>query len=111
MPYREKPIEKLYYSIGEVARMFEVKTSLIRFWEKEFDVIKPKKNAKGNRLFTKQDIESFQLIFHLVKDRGYTLDGAKKQLKQKRSETESQAEMLRRLNHIKSFLEHLRGNL
>ena len=111
MPYREKPIEKLYYSIGEVARMFEVKTSLIRFWEKEFDVIKPKKNAKGNRLFTKQDIESFQLIFHLVKDRGYTLDGAKKQLKQKRSETEAQAEMLRRLNHIKSFLLQLRGNI
>lgn len=78
MPYKEKPIEKLYYSIGEVSKMFNVNTSLIRFWEKEFDIIKPKKNKKGNRFFTKQDINNIQLIYHLVKDKGMTLSGAKR---------------------------------
>ena len=68
---------KLFYSIGEVADMFEVNTSLIRFWEKEFDIIKPKKNAKGNRLFTPADIENFKLIHYFVKDLGMTLEGAK----------------------------------
>ena len=72
---------KLYYSIGEVAEMFEVNTSLIRFWENEFDIIKPQKNKKGNRLFTKKDIDNFHVIFHLVKEKGYTLEGAKKKLK------------------------------
>ena len=68
MPYKETKVEKLYYSIGEVAEMFHVNTSLIRFWEKEFDIIKPKKNKKGNRLFTKEDIDNFHIIYHLVKD-------------------------------------------
>ncbi len=68
--------EKRYYGIGEVARAFDVNTSLIRFWEKEFDMIQPKKNAKGNRKFTPQDIKSLQLIYHLVKERGFTLEGA-----------------------------------
>ncbi len=81
MPYKEKETEKLYWTIGEVAKMFGVNTSLIRFWEKEFDIIKPHKNKKGNRLFTKGDIDKFKEIFHLVKDRGYTLDGARKELK------------------------------
>ena len=65
--------EKLYYGIGEVAKAFGVNTSLIRFWEKEFDAIKPKKNAKGNRKFTPQDIKNLQLIYHLVKERGFYL--------------------------------------
>tara|TARA_B110000046_G_scaffold71024_1_gene78936 strand:- start:159 stop:422 length:264 start_codon:yes stop_codon:yes gene_type:complete len=73
--------EKRYYKIGEVAKAFNVNTSLIRFWEKEFDIIKPKKNAKGNRLFTADDIANFKLIFNLVKERGFTLDGAKQKLK------------------------------
>ena len=73
--------EKRYYKIGEVAKAFDVNTSLIRFWEKEFDVIKPKKNAKGNRLFTQEDIANFKLIFNLVKERGFTLEGAKQKLK------------------------------
>ena len=81
MPYKEKVIEKKYYSIGEVAEMLKVATSLIRFWETEFDIIKPKKNRKGNRQFTKEDIENVKLIYHLVKDRGYTLQGAKVLLK------------------------------
>ena len=74
--------EKLFYSIGEVSEMFDVNASLIRFWEKEFDIIKPKKNAKGNRLFTVKDIQNFKVIFHLVKEQKLTLDGARKKLKE-----------------------------
>ena len=81
MPYKEKPIEKLYYSIGEVADMFRVNVSLLRFWEKEFDILKPKKNKKGNRMFTTKDLDNLKIIYHLVKERGYTLEGAKKKLK------------------------------
>lgn len=81
MPYKEKETVKLYYSIGEVAAMFGVNTSLIRFWEKEFDIIKPNKTKKGNRLFSADDIENFKKIFILVKGEGYTLQGAKEKLK------------------------------
>lgn len=84
MPYKETDIVKLYYSIGEVAEMFDVNASLIRFWEKEFDSIKPKKNKKGNRLFTPEDIENYKVIYNLVKVQGLTLDGAKKYLKENR---------------------------
>ncbi|MCK4749887.1 MAG: MerR family transcriptional regulator, partial [Bacteroidales bacterium] len=80
MPYKEPKVEKLFYSIGEVAGMFNVNTSLIRFWEKEYDIIKPKKNKKGNRLFTKEDIDNFHIIYHLVKERGMTLKGAKRKM-------------------------------
>ena len=81
MPYKEKEIEKLYYTIGEVAQMFNVNTSHIRFWSKEFDVIRPATNKKGNRLYTQADIENFKKIYHLVKEKGYTLKGAKSELK------------------------------
>ena len=81
MPYQDKAVEKLYYSIGEVAKMFDVNTSLIRFWEKEFDIIQPKKNKKGNRLFTKTDVDHLRIIYHLVKERGYTLQGAREKLR------------------------------
>ena len=74
-------LTKLYYSIGEVADMFEVNTSLIRFWEKEFTQLKPKKNKNGNRLFTVKDIDKLNSIYILVKEQGFTLDGAKGQLK------------------------------
>ena len=74
-------LKKLYYTIGEVAEMFDVNTSLIRFWEKEFKQIKPKKNSKGNRLFTVKDIQTFSSIYQLVKVEGFTLEGAKKMLK------------------------------
>ena len=103
--------QKLYYNIGEVADAFEVNTSLIRFWEKEFDIIKPKKNAKGNRKFTTDDIENFELIFHLVKERGFTLDGAKQHLKGHKSETLSKYDLIRKLKTIKSELEKLKSNL
>jgi len=82
MPYKSKQVEKLYYTIGEVAEMFGVNASLIRFWEKEFDALKPKKSGKGNRLFTKADIEKIRIIYHLVKEKGYTLQGARDALKQ-----------------------------
>ena len=73
--------EKLYYTIGEVSKAFKVNPSLIRFWEKEFEVLKPKKNSKGTRRYSSIDIENFQTIHHLVKEKGYTLEGAKEQLK------------------------------
>ena len=79
--------KKLYYSIGEVAEAFDVNTSLIRFWEKEFTVLKPKKNAKGNRLFTPEDIKYLELIYYLVKERGFTLEGAKTHLKEQNNST------------------------
>jgi DNA-binding transcriptional MerR regulator len=84
-----KQLTKLYYTIGEVADMFSVNTSLIRFWEKEFNLIQPKKSKKGNRMFTPKDIENFNKIYHLVKTNGYTLEGAKKALKSKQTVTDS----------------------
>ncbi|MBP8790669.1 MAG: MerR family transcriptional regulator [Breznakibacter sp.] len=111
MPYKETKIEKLYYTIGEVAEMFKVNTSLIRFWEKEFDIIKPHKNKKGNRLFTPKDIENFHLIFHLVKEKGMTLSGASKKLKENKEDTVNNFEVVTRLQQIKGFLTELRDNL
>ena len=81
MAYKEKEIEKIYYSIGEVAEQFNVAPSLIRFWESEFELIQPKKNRKGNRQFTKEDIENVRTIYHLVKQKGFTLQGAKEMLR------------------------------
>jgi len=104
MPYKEKKVEKLYYSIGEVAEMFNVNTSLIRFWEKEFDIIKPKKNKKGNRFFTLQDIDNLRLIYHLVKEKGLTLGGARKKLKENREDTSNNFEIIKSLNEIKAML-------
>lgn len=97
-------IEKLYFSIGEVADMFNVNTSLIRYWEKEFDVIKPHKNKKGNRLFTQEDIDNFHLIYHLVKEKGMTLSGAKKKIKDNRDDTENNFAVIKTLKEIKSLL-------
>jgi DNA-binding transcriptional MerR regulator len=107
MPYKEVKVEKLYYSIGEVAKMFDVNTSLIRFWEKEFDIIKPKKNKKGNRLFTKKDIDNFHIIYHLVKEKGMTLKGAKKKMKENKEDTEHNFEIVRSLEQIKEMLTDL----
>lgn len=101
-------LTKLYYSIGEVAAIFDVNASLIRFWEKEFTIIQPKKNKKGNRLFTVKDIEHFNKIYQLVKMEGYTLDGAKKALKSKDSadlaSNFSNDQIILRLEEIKSKL-------
>lgn len=111
MPYKEKKIEKVYYTIGEVAEMFGVTTSLIRYWEKEFDIIKPKKNKKGNRLFTKQDIDNFHLIYHLVKEKGMTLKGAQKKLKENREDTVNNFEVVKTLKAIKEMLLEIKDNL
>ena len=103
--------DKLYYSIGEVAKAFKVNASLIRFWEKEFDVIQPKKNAKGNRKFTKEDIKNLELIYHLVKERGFTLEGAKTHLKENKQETINKFDLIRKLENIKAQLQQLKDQL
>jgi len=103
--------EKRYYGIGEVAKAFDVNTSLIRFWEKEFDVIQPKKNAKGNRKFTPKDVKNLQLIYHLVKERGFTLEGAKTHLKQRRHKTLSSFDVIQKLEHVKAELQKIKSQL
>ncbi|RUA28569.1 MAG: MerR family transcriptional regulator [Bacteroidetes bacterium] len=111
MPYKKPVIKKLYYTIGEVAEIFEVNTSLIRFWEKEFDIIKPKKNKKGNRLFTEKDVDNFFIIYHLVKERGFTLQGAKDKLKENPEDTINQIEIVKSLEDIRSFLVDLKAQI
>jgi DNA-binding transcriptional MerR regulator len=111
MPYKEKPTEKLFYKIGEVAEMFGVNVSLIRFWEKEFDILKPKKNKKGNRIFTKKDVDNLTIIYHLVKERGFTLEGAKQKLKENKSDTIDNIEIVNHLKDIREFLVKLREEL
>ena len=101
--------EKRYYGIGEVARAFDVNTSLIRFWEKEFDVLQPKKNAKGNRKFTPEDVRNLQLIYHLVKEKGYTLQGAKDLLKNGNDVLKEKIEIIDSLKKIKNFLKDIRA--
>lgn len=106
-----KKIEKLFYSIGEVAAMFDVNASLIRYWEKEFTVIKPKKNKKGNRLFTQKDVDNFHLIYHLVKERGMTLTGAKQKLKENKEDTLNNFEIIQSLKNIKELLLEMKEHL
>jgi DNA-binding transcriptional MerR regulator len=103
--------EKLYYTIGEVAKAFKVNASLIRFWEKEFDVIQPKKNTKGTRRFTPSDIKNLELIYHLVKERGFTLEGAKTHLKEGKKETLENFEIIRKLEGVKAQLLEIKANL
>jgi DNA-binding transcriptional MerR regulator len=105
-------LEKSYYSISETARMFNVNTSLLRFWEKEFDIIKPYKNKKGDRYFTKKDIETIRTIYHLTKEKGYTLQGAKDALKgEKFVDQLSKGEIIQTLKNIKDFLNEIKGEL
>ncbi len=111
MPYKEKEIEKRYYSIGAVAEELSVATSLIRFWESEFDIIKPKKNRKGNRQFTKVDIENVKLIYHLVKERGYTLQGARDLIKNDSSAAKDKLDIINSLRKVRSFLLELKDQL
>ncbi|PNQ73852.1 transcriptional regulator [Hanstruepera neustonica] len=103
--------EKRYYGIGEVAKAFDVNTSLIRFWEKEFDVLKPKKNAKGNRKFTPDDIKNLKLIYHLVKERGFTLEGAKIHLKEEKQQTLSTFDIIIKLEDVKAQLIKIKEQL
>ena len=105
--------EKLYYSMGEVAEMFDVNTSLIRHWESQFSILRPKRNKKGNRLFPPQDVENLKLIYHLVKERGMTLEGARKALRKgpAGSGVDRDAELMERLQHIRALLVEVREDL
>ena len=105
--------KKLFYSMGEVSEMFDVNASLIRFWETKFDILRPQKNKKGNRLFSPADVENLKLIYHLVKERGMTLEGAKKALRQQPAEggMERDAELMERLQRIRALLVEVREDL
>lgn len=111
MPYKKPQKEKIYYSIGEVAKILSVNPSLIRFWEKEFDIIKPKKNQKGNRFFTTEDIEQLKLIYFLVKEKGMTLKGAKQNLKNNKHKTIEKYELITHLSKIRNMLMEIYNNL
>jgi DNA-binding transcriptional MerR regulator len=111
MPYKEKEIEKLFYSIGEVAKMLNVPVSTVRFWENEFDILKPRKNKKGNRLFMPEDLKNLKIIHHLVKEKGMTLAGAKKQLSEKWQETDYKHEINQSLQNIREILLGIRDGI
>ena len=111
MPYKEREINKLYYTMGEVTEMFGVNASQIRFYEREFDIIQPKKNKKGNRLFTQNDISNLKIIFNLVKDKGYTLQGAREYLRKGKNEARENQRIIDSLENLKSFLLEVRDSL
>ncbi|AZJ33442.1 MULTISPECIES: MerR family transcriptional regulator [Tenacibaculum] len=103
--------DKRYYKIGEVAKAFGVNSSLIRFWDKEFEIINPKKNAKGDRLFTQEDVKNFKIIYNLVKERGFTLDGAKQKLKKNPEGVLNNQEIISRLETVKAELIKIKNQL
>jgi DNA-binding transcriptional MerR regulator len=105
------PENKRYYGIGELAKAFDVNASLIRFWEAEFDILKPKKNAKGNRMFTIDDVNNLKLIFYLVKERGFTLDGAKIHLKEGQKKILDKFEIISKLESVKAQLLQIKSGL
>lgn len=111
MPYKEFKIEKVFYSIGEVAEMFDLQTSTLRYWEQEFAILKPKRNKKGTRHYTKKDIENLSLIHHLVKERGLTIKGAKQKLKENREDLDHSHEVIQRLQHIRTLLVKIRDEM
>lgn len=111
MTLNTKPTEKLFYRISEVAEIFNVNISAIRFWEKEFDLLRPKKNKKGNRLFTPKDIKNIEIIYHLLKERGFTVEGAKKKLKDNKTDTINNIQIVTHLKDIRGFLVNLREEL
>jgi DNA-binding transcriptional MerR regulator len=104
-------IKKVYYTIGEVAEKFNVTASLLRFWESEFSMLKPKKNKKGDRRYTEKDIEIIQTIYHLVKEKGYTLQGAKEMIRTKSHQPPDKAAIIESLEKLKSFLTELNDKL
>ncbi len=111
MPYKEKQVEKLYYSIGETAKIIDVPISTIRFWENEFNILKPMKNKKGNRMFTPMDMKNLRIIHHLLKEEGMTLPGAKKRLSGKQQEIDYKYQINESLKKIKGLLIDLRDNM
>ncbi|HLN56424.1 MAG TPA: MerR family transcriptional regulator [Bacteroidales bacterium] len=111
MPYKEKKIEKLYFSIGEVAEMLNVPVSTVRFWDNEFDILKPMKNKKGNRLFTQPDLKNLRIIHHLLKEEGMTIGGVKKRMSGKWEETDYKYEINESLQKIKTMLLDIRDSI
>jgi len=111
VPYKKPKIEKVFYSIGEVADLFGVNTSNIRFWENEFDILKPHKNLKGNRMFTNDDIENLKIIYHLLKEKGMTIRGAQKKLKENKEDTLQNYEVVSRLQGIRQMLMDIKEEL
>ena len=111
MAYKEFEVEKAYFTIGEVAEMMQVNASQIRFWEKEFDILKPKKNAKGDRFFTKEDVQNLKLIYRLLKEEGFTIEGAKARLKVRLDNEQKRVAAIEKLKKIKAFLIELKDQL
>ena len=111
MPYKEREINKMYYTMGEVSILFDVNQSLLRFYEKEFDILQPKKNKKGNRYFTPEDIDNLKIIFHLIRDKGYTLTGAKDYLKNNAGDSKDNYRVISSLENLKKFLIEVRDQL
>lgn len=111
MPYKKPKIEKVFYSISEVAEMFDVNTSNIRFWENEFDILKPQKNKKGNRMFTTEDLGNLKIIYHLLKEKGLTIKGAQKKLKDNKEDTIQNFEVVSRLQEIRQQLIEIKDQL
>lgn len=111
MPYKEREINKLYYTMGEVTELFGVNASQIRFYEKEFDILHPKKNKKGNRLFSVEDVENLKIIFHLVKEKGFTLQGAKEHLKGNKEGVKENQKVIDSLERLKAFLLEVKEQL
>ncbi|MCS6934198.1 MAG: MerR family transcriptional regulator [Chitinophagales bacterium] len=108
MPYKEKDIEKIYYTIGEVAEMLQLSPSVLRYWEKEFSHLHPRKNHKGDRLYTHADIDKIKLIQHLLRDCGYTVEGARQQLHLRLTEQERKWKTIESLQRLRQFLVQLR---
>mgnify|MGYP000996357757 CR=1 FL=1 len=102
---------KLYYSITEVSKHFEVAPSLLRYWESEFPTIKPTRNSKGTRFYTKRDVEEISRIYLLVKDKGYTLQGAKDKIKADKQKITANVEVINKLENIRTFLTKLKAQL
>lgn len=111
MPYKEPNIEKVFYSIGEVAEMFSLPASTLRYWEQEFSVLKPKRNKKGTRYFTKKDIENLHLIYHLVKERGMTLNGAKLKIRENKDDLNQNVKVVKKLQDIRDLLIRIRDEI
>ena len=103
--------QKIHYSIGEISKILKVNNSLIRFWEKQFDIIKPKKNTRGNRIFTKNDLDNLLLIHHLLKEKKYTIQGAKKKIRENKSGVQRNFEVIVNLKKIRSQLVEIRTEL
>src|SRR6201986_2487600 len=111
MPYKERDISKLYYTMGEVSAMFDVNQSLLRYYEKEFDILQPKKNKKGNRFFTAEDVENIKVILHLIRDKKFTLEGAKEHMRQNINAAKDQQRIISSLENMKKFSLEVRDAL